>query len=117
MMDTASHPETGFNPELIGSLNLKELEDLRRQIDKAIGAAETRAYQQFARQFREEAIKAGLDPDKAVAFASGQQSPKRKRAPSSVRYVHPTDPALTWTGRGRKPGWVKELKMEPSPSA
>ncbi|MCX7144330.1 MAG: H-NS histone family protein [Proteobacteria bacterium] len=30
------------------------------------------------------------------------------RKPVSVKYRHPQDPNLTWTGRGRKPHWVTE---------
>ncbi|NJM84263.1 MAG: H-NS histone family protein [Tabrizicola sp.] len=116
MTNTTPKPEAGVEPKFIESLGLKELEDLRRQIEKAISTAEAKAYQQIAVLFRDEAVKAGLDPEKAIAFASGQQGVKRKRAPSLVRYVHPTDPATTWTGRGRKPGWVKELGVEPSPA-
>jgi DNA-binding protein H-NS len=31
--------------------------------------------------------------------------PKRKWAPSTRNYRHPENPVLTWSGRGRKPGW------------
>jgi DNA-binding protein H-NS len=33
------------------------------------------------------------------------EGPKRKRAPSTKIYRHPENPTLTWSGRGRKPGW------------
>ncbi|WP_337881835.1 ribosome modulation factor [Chromobacterium haemolyticum] len=38
----------------------------------------------------------GPEPD-APATAAGQ----------AVRYQHPDDPRMTWTGRGRKPAWVQ----------
>jgi DNA-binding protein H-NS len=32
--------------------------------------------------------------------------PPRKQAPPSI-YVNPDDAKQTWSGRGRKPGWLK----------
>jgi len=31
-----------------------------------------------------------------------------KRAPAPAKYRHPENPALTWSGRGRKPLWFVE---------
>jgi DNA-binding protein H-NS len=43
---------------------------------------------------------------KSVAKAiSTFEEPKRKRAPSTKIYRHPENSAVTWSGRGRKPGW------------
>jgi DNA-binding protein H-NS len=33
---------------------------------------------------------------------------KPKSAPAPVKYRHPETPALTWSGRGRKPQWFVE---------
>jgi len=30
---------------------------------------------------------------------------KATRAPAAAKYRHPENPALTWSGRGRKPRW------------
>ena len=33
---------------------------------------------------------------------------KTYRAPAAAKYRHPENPALTWSGRGRKPQWFVE---------
>jgi DNA-binding protein H-NS len=33
---------------------------------------------------------------------------KTSRAPAVAKYRHPENPALTWSGRGRKPQWFVE---------
>ena len=33
---------------------------------------------------------------------------KAKRMPAAPKYRHPENPALTWSGRGRKPQWFVE---------
>jgi len=33
---------------------------------------------------------------------------KSSRAPAAAKYRHPKNPALTWSGRGRKPQWFVE---------
>lgn len=36
------------------------------------------------------------------------EASKKARAPVPVKYRHPLEPHLKWTGRGRKPKWVIE---------
>ncbi|MCP4591857.1 MAG: H-NS histone family protein [bacterium] len=36
-----------------------------------------------------------------------KQSTKRTAAP---KFRHPSDPSMTWTGRGKPPNWIKELE-------
>lgn len=33
---------------------------------------------------------------------------KSSRAPAAAKYRHPKNPALTWSGHGRKPQWFVE---------
>lgn len=33
---------------------------------------------------------------------------KKKRQPAAPKYRDPVDNGLTWTGRGKQPGWLKE---------
>lgn len=40
-----------------------------------------------------------------LAELTALEEPKRKRAPSTKIYRHTENPTLTWSGRGRKPGW------------
>lgn len=40
-----------------------------------------------------------------LAELTALEAPKRKWVPSTKIYRHPANPTLTWSGRGRKPGW------------
>ena len=33
---------------------------------------------------------------------------KSRKGKSEIKFRHPKDASLTWTGRGRKPGWLNE---------
>jgi DNA-binding protein H-NS len=37
---------------------------------------------------------------------------KSSRMPATAKYRHPENPALTWSGRGRKPQWFVEALEE-----
>lgn len=45
-------------------------------------------------------------------FAGGGSSGKGKRTPGTPKYRHPSDPSLTWAGRGRVPTWLAQLEAE-----
>ena len=40
--------------------------------------------------------------------AGGSAAAKDNPAASAPKFQHPTDPGLTWSGRGRRPRWVTE---------
>lgn len=42
------------------------------------------------------------------ATPSARAGPK-KLGPAKIKYAHPTDPELSWSGRGSKPRWVVDL--------
>lgn len=45
-----------------------------------------------------------------AAGAKTKKSPRQKKTPSIpvATYQHPEEPGTTWSGRGRKPGWILE---------
>ena len=52
-------------------------------------------------------------PPQAQASAPGKAKQARKavakqRAPLPIRYAHPGNPELKWSGRGRRPAWVAQ---------
>jgi DNA-binding protein H-NS len=38
--------------------------------------------------------------------------PPQQRQPAPVKYRHPADPELTWTGRGKTPRWISSWLEE-----
>ena len=82
------------------ALSLSELKKMQKDVAKAISTfkdrqkAETRAkVEAFAR-----------DLGYSLAELVGTET-KTSRAPAAAKYRHPENPALTWSGRGRKPQW------------
>lgn len=85
----------------LNNLDLSELRQLHRDVQKAIDSFEAR---QKA---------AALEAVKAAAAAHGVKLadlldavPTRKAV--AAKYAHPENPELTWTGRGKRPRWIAE---------
>ncbi|MBM7066527.1 H-NS family nucleoid-associated regulatory protein [Actibacterium sp. 188UL27-1] len=94
------------------ALSRKELEKLQVDIDKALA--------KVAEEERKAALAAA---EKAVAnhgfsldelIASGAVGGKKGRnAPKSpAKYRNPDNPEQTWSGRGRRPGWIAEAEAD-----
>jgi DNA-binding protein H-NS len=37
-----------------------------------------------------------------------EAAPRTRKAPIAAKYRHPENPSVTWSGRGRKPGWISD---------
>ncbi|MBV0891244.1 H-NS histone family protein [Paracoccus sp. Z118] len=88
-------------------MDLKQLRDLRGQVDRAIANYEDRRKRE-ARAAAEDAARqhgfslSDLTGDKP---ARGQ----RKGSAAEVKYANPDDASQTWSGRGRRPRWVLDM--------
>jgi len=87
----------------VEKLSYRELLDLQSRVSAAIEKRRLAERQELASKLE------------ALAASSGFSLPEvlgmRRRAGKSangtvVRYRHPKDPNLTWTGRGRRPKWL-----------
>ena len=87
----------------LDTLSLKDLKTLQKEIVRAIDTAEQRQKTGAREQVEALAKKLGYT---LADLAEGKA--KRKRASISPKYRHPENPALTWSGRGRKPQWFAE---------
>lgn len=86
----------------LDKMTLKELRDLRAKLDRAIGSYEDRK--------RREALAAVEEAAREHGFNLTELTGVKPRRSGSVapKYANPSDPTMTWTGRGRKPRWVQE---------
>ncbi len=86
------------------NLSLKELKQLHKDVGKAIDTFETRQ--------RAEALAAVEAKAKEMGFSLSDLlgSGAKKKSISVPKYQHPDNPALTWSGRGRQPDWIKEAE-------
>ncbi|MCR9149807.1 MAG: H-NS histone family protein [Rhodobacteraceae bacterium] len=88
----------------IEKLSLKELKDLRNQVEKAINSFEERRKAAALVELEEAAKKLGF----SLSELTGASAKKRKAV--APKYANPADPSQTWTGRGRRPRWVVEAE-------
>jgi len=106
----------------LSSLSSDELKDLSRHIAKEIRIrtvkeakeAERAAVQKTKElflQMRDLAAKHGMSVEDVLA-SGGRVRRRRGTGPaptktkSPPKYRNPDDPEKTWTGKGRKPGWI-----------
>lgn len=76
------------------------LEDLRAELNR-------RKSDEILKMRAElEAKAAALGVSLEEVLASGN---KKTRAPGAPKYRNPDDPTQTWAGRGKRPGWLKDV--------
>lgn len=90
----------------LSKFDLDELKELRADVDEAI--------KDFEGRRKREALDAAEAIAKEMGFTLKElvgDTPKSKKQKSSAqtpKYRHPENPEVTWSGRGRQPGWIKE---------
>lgn len=94
----------------ISKLSILELEELSQHIRSVI---QREKREEVLRTIRSLADEAGIDLDDLVsvhrATATGSDGNSASQGKNQRLYVHPQDPNLTWSGRGRHPYWFKDL--------
>ena len=85
------------------ALSLGELKKMQKDVTKAISNYQDR--QKAEARAKVEAL--AQDLGHSLAELVGTET-KSSRAPAAAKYRHPENPALTWSGRGRKPQWFVE---------
>lgn len=99
-----------FNLE---ALSLKELQQLQKDLAKAISTFEDRQRSEARAKLDAIAKEMGY----SLAELIGVEV-KTTRAPAVAKYRHPENAALTWSGRGRKPQWFADhINAGKDPSA
>ncbi len=89
----------------LSKLSIAELHDLQDRIKQALQQREQAERAQAREQILAIAQKAGISL-KELVTAKGSKTTKGGTV--AVRYRHPKDASLQWTGRGRQPKWVQE---------
>lgn len=90
----------------LSALSLEDLKSLRKKIDRLVDGWEERR--------RREALAAAEEAARSHGFnlsdlgVSGGAKRRGGAKPASVaRYANPGNAAETWSGRGRRPEWLK----------
>jgi DNA-binding protein H-NS len=85
----------------LGRLSVTELNALQADIAREIARRRKSEADSLVNEFRRRAAELGLSVEDLVTGKSGA-----KRGKVAVKYRHPEDSSLTWTGRGKRPRWV-----------
>ena len=85
------------------ALSLSELKKMQKDVAKAIFTYQDRQKVEALAKVEAFARELGF----SLAELVGTET-KTARAPAPEKYRHPENPALTWSGRGRRPQWFVE---------
>ena len=87
----------------LNALSIRELKQLQKDVEKAIASYEERKKAEARAELEAKAKEMGYTLSELMVLEV-----KKPRAPVLAKYRHPENPALTWSGRGRKPLWFTE---------
>lgn len=101
----------------VEKMNRTELMELRDRVDAAIQSLADREKKAALEAAEAAAAKHGFSLSDLGVKPSGRGrgTAKRKSSATAVnppKYRHPTDPKKTWSGRGRKPQWIKDAEKK-----
>jgi len=86
----------------LSKLSLEELEALAKDIETEVVTRRQAERERVLEQMRELAASIGTTPEEL--FRRTGKVVVERVVP--VKYRHPDDPLLTWSGRGKRPQWV-----------
>ena len=89
-----------MNRANIGALKYADLLALKTQIEDAIAVRKVEEKTELKKKLAELATKNGFSVEELYG--------KSRKGKFEIKFRHPKDASLTWTGRGRKPGWLNE---------
>lgn len=90
-------------------MSRQELETLAKDVERALKTLEARQRNAALAAAEEAAKTHGF---KLAELLGGDTPAKRVAVP---KYKNPANPEQTWTGRGRKPGWLLEALAKGTP--
>lgn len=86
------------------TLSLFELKALQREVTKAIADFDTRRKMEATLALEAHAKELGF----SLAELVGVKKTRKSSGPVAAKYRHPENPEITWSGRGRQPGWFRD---------
>ena len=87
--------------------SVPQLREILERIPTEIKRREKQEKALIRKELEELAAKSGYTLEQLLGEATEKVAKVKK--PVAVKYRHPEDASLTWTGRGRQPKWVDEF--------
>lgn len=98
----------------LSNLSLAELRDLQQQIPAELKRRESQEKADALNELRAFAKTRGFSLEELIGKEGAVAKVKTTGNKVKVKYRHPANPELEWTGRGRKPKWVEAWLAEGS---
>jgi DNA-binding protein H-NS len=93
------------------NLTIEELLTLQSEVEKQIKKTQKAEKKSTIKKMDEMAKAAGYGS--AAEMVDGGRTPRKdKGTKAPPMYQHPTDPDLTWSGKGRAPNWMKDYEKK-----
>ncbi|HSN86521.1 MAG TPA: H-NS histone family protein [Thermoanaerobaculia bacterium] len=96
----------------LSTLTIEELQALARDIEEEVVARRESERERVLAQMRELAGSLGMTLEDFLRLERGRgraaNAAAKVPASSTVKYRHPENPVLTWSGRGKRPLWINE---------
>ena len=86
----------------------EQLNQLKKDIDKEVQSRRKEDSKKAQQEMKQVAERYGFTLNDLV----GEKQPAKTRTKGKAQFQHPTDASKTWTGRGRKPTWIKDWEAE-----
>ncbi|MEL6922350.1 MAG: H-NS histone family protein [Pseudomonadota bacterium] len=86
-------------------MSVNELEQLKASAEQTLVEKRKADRKLALNAAKEAAAKYGFTLTELFGDAKKTEKPKSATPP---KYAHPENASITWTGRGRQPGWIKD---------
>jgi len=87
----------------LGKMSEKELNDLKSDIDKELVKRTAKNRAEARKALEKTAKEFGFSVQELLGAKVGAT-----KSTGTAKYMNPDNPAQTWTGKGRQPGWFKD---------
>lgn len=91
----------------LSNYSLSQLRKLEVQVVEELKGRHFLSISQAREQILHIAQNAGLSVKELLAGKTSKASAASSESPGNAKYQRPDDPTQQWSGRGRRPAWVK----------
>ncbi len=90
----------------VDNMSLDDLRALKTRVDRAIASFDARRRKEALAAAERAARELGFNLSDLTGTGRGRRGASGAERPP--KYINPQDATQTWSGRGRRPGWVVE---------
>lgn len=107
--ESQNAPGTDMDLSKVADLSEDSLKSLREIVEQQIAAREKQRIKDVQQEYKRLADSIGMTPMQVVQDMMTQDKSSRSgKAVAGAKYCHPSDLTLTWSGRGKRPNWLRE---------